>query len=291
MCLSKIAEVSDDLESFLHVIIYYAVRFLHSNISDVPGWLEEYFDFYVVRNQDYYCGSKKKMTIMLAELTTQEGGLVWFGSPMDILVRDLIGSFQAYYIEKTYDEYVEVQNSLSSADSAPSSLERSETSVPLRDSLHFPYSFGSSGRGGVFPTIVGNNTRNMDTNASDSNDEDEDTDDVFEDSLNHVADIVAYSDEYTGPREPTGKERMLALNAKMHEYMYALFVRALNAKWPPRGEDRAGDRVPVDWRSQQPFGPVYVTKEASRALKRQRSDHSAAPVAGNEDTDAEDEID
>ena len=59
MCLSKIAEVSDDLESFRHVIIYYAVRFLHSNISDVPGWLEEYFDFYVVTNQDHHCGSKK----------------------------------------------------------------------------------------------------------------------------------------------------------------------------------------------------------------------------------------
>ena len=39
------------------------------------------------------------------------------------------------------------------------------------------------------------------------------------------------------------KERGLAVNAKVHENLMAPFVHAINAKWPVKDEDRAGDRA------------------------------------------------
>ncbi|KAH9925620.1 uncharacterized protein BXZ73DRAFT_49814, partial [Epithele typhae] len=61
----KVAELSDDLESFFYVILYYLVRFVKSALGtpeDIFHWLEEFFDSYVVEGGMYTCGAAKMNT-------------------------------------------------------------------------------------------------------------------------------------------------------------------------------------------------------------------------------------
>ncbi|EJF59486.1 hypothetical protein DICSQDRAFT_21808, partial [Dichomitus squalens LYAD-421 SS1] len=61
----KIVEICDELESFLYVIIYYAVRYLRSNLEGhaVGNWIDTFFDTYGVTRDAYTCGDKKIATI------------------------------------------------------------------------------------------------------------------------------------------------------------------------------------------------------------------------------------
>ena len=56
----KIAELLDDMESFLYVTIYYAVRLLCSTCRGMPSWLHRYFDEYIEHQGEFYCGFKKE---------------------------------------------------------------------------------------------------------------------------------------------------------------------------------------------------------------------------------------
>ncbi|KAI0645261.1 hypothetical protein C8Q79DRAFT_911651 [Trametes meyenii] len=58
---SKVIDVPDELESFFHVLIYLAVRFLPHNLtnSSVPQFLRDYFDDYTPHAQGFRCGRTK----------------------------------------------------------------------------------------------------------------------------------------------------------------------------------------------------------------------------------------
>ncbi|KZT18470.1 hypothetical protein NEOLEDRAFT_1045978, partial [Neolentinus lepideus HHB14362 ss-1] len=43
---SKIHEVSDDLESFVHVLVYESVRFLKHDCQSVEQVMKRFFDYY-----------------------------------------------------------------------------------------------------------------------------------------------------------------------------------------------------------------------------------------------------
>ncbi|KAI9058431.1 hypothetical protein FKP32DRAFT_1582064, partial [Trametes sanguinea] len=55
----KEIEISDELESFFYVTLYYAVRYLESNCSDVGAFIEDFFDTYGLQNDAYKCGATK----------------------------------------------------------------------------------------------------------------------------------------------------------------------------------------------------------------------------------------
>ncbi|KAI0760501.1 hypothetical protein C8Q74DRAFT_1296759 [Fomes fomentarius] len=113
----KIVEITDDLESFLYVLLYYAIRYLRSNCDDVGDWIEAFFDSYTLsRDGSYTCGEKKAMT--LNKLT--------FGEPMDELFDSLFQSFKAYYAVKLYD---------SIAQALPSAPSRGPSSAPMASGL------------------------------------------------------------------------------------------------------------------------------------------------------------
>lgn len=100
----KIVEIPDDLESFLYVLLYYAIRYLRSNCDDVGDWIEAFFDSYTLsRDGSYTCGEKKATTLKyFGELRTGSSKLT-FGEPMDELFDSLFQSFKAYYAVKLYD--------------------------------------------------------------------------------------------------------------------------------------------------------------------------------------------
>ncbi|PIL33409.1 hypothetical protein GSI_04031 [Ganoderma sinense ZZ0214-1] len=71
---SKLAEIPDDLESFFHVLIYFAVRFLPHNLADelVETFLYNYFDDYTDGYDGFNCGPTKYNAVKrgVIDLTT-----------------------------------------------------------------------------------------------------------------------------------------------------------------------------------------------------------------------------
>ena len=43
---SKVVEIADDLEAHFYVLLYHAVRYLRSNCTNVPNWIEDFFDVF-----------------------------------------------------------------------------------------------------------------------------------------------------------------------------------------------------------------------------------------------------
>ena len=100
---TKVVEIPDELESFFWVLIYYAVRYLPSNVIDVGNWLEDHFDTFSFQAGKYVCGSTKRR-VFSSDL---DGGLVAsepsspedlkFGGPLDTFIGECLVRFTAYY--------------------------------------------------------------------------------------------------------------------------------------------------------------------------------------------------
>ena len=86
-------ELTDDLESFLHVITYHAVRYQKSNVTDVANWLRQYFDDYSLDGDEYRCGYRKTISVTTGRLKTVDARALMFNSPLDALLRHLLQSF------------------------------------------------------------------------------------------------------------------------------------------------------------------------------------------------------
>ncbi|KAI0631772.1 hypothetical protein C8Q77DRAFT_1128759 [Trametes polyzona] len=70
----KPVETTDELESFFHVLLYYAIRYLPSNCSNVGRFIENFFDSYHCSDAGQYsCGSRKRDVMTgQTKLTTDE---------------------------------------------------------------------------------------------------------------------------------------------------------------------------------------------------------------------------
>ncbi|KAI0641680.1 hypothetical protein C8Q79DRAFT_1014107 [Trametes meyenii] len=102
---TKVVETYDELESFFHVTLYYAIRYLRSDCPDVGTFIEDYFDSYVVTDNKYYCGSLKNAVVaekgrLLRSTATKDG--VWFDSPLDQFFRSTLVWFKAHYTVTDY---------------------------------------------------------------------------------------------------------------------------------------------------------------------------------------------
>ncbi|TBU56121.1 hypothetical protein BD310DRAFT_824435 [Dichomitus squalens] len=90
-------KISDELESFFHVLVYYSVRYLRSNCNSPKPWLDNYFYFRGFPHD--YNDSLKSIAInnhgYLSTLVP--GGPLIFDSPIDQLLGTLIKSFRAHY--------------------------------------------------------------------------------------------------------------------------------------------------------------------------------------------------
>lgn len=101
----KLVEICDELESFFYVILYYAVRYLRSNIddADVRHWIHSFFDTYGVHRDTYVCGEKKLNAIKNGELLISPTEKLKFHSPMDDVIAELLMWFKAHHAVTMYD--------------------------------------------------------------------------------------------------------------------------------------------------------------------------------------------
>ena len=95
-----IVGIADELESFLHVLIYYAVRYLEIANCDhltIANYLHTYFNIYGVYDGTYVCGDKKYNTVTQGKLSLSSGKELEFGSPLDSLFAEILPWFKARY--------------------------------------------------------------------------------------------------------------------------------------------------------------------------------------------------
>ena len=68
--------IADELESFFHVLLYLAVRFLRTNLSNAGAFIESYFDAFELDGDNMaFCG-------FLKDKIVQTGSLVWITKPI-----------------------------------------------------------------------------------------------------------------------------------------------------------------------------------------------------------------
>ena len=68
--------IADELESFFHVLLYLAIRFLRTNLSNAGAFIESYFDAFELDGDNMaFCG-------FLKDKIVQTGSLVWITKPI-----------------------------------------------------------------------------------------------------------------------------------------------------------------------------------------------------------------
>ncbi|CDO75312.1 hypothetical protein BN946_scf184715.g1, partial [Trametes cinnabarina] len=93
----KAVEIPDELESFLHVLLYYALRYLNSNCPNAAEFLESYFDAYTLKHGEYVCGQMKEAAVKGGTLQVGWNVPLEFDSPMDDALAQLLLLFKAHY--------------------------------------------------------------------------------------------------------------------------------------------------------------------------------------------------
>ncbi|TBU26886.1 hypothetical protein BD311DRAFT_666546 [Dichomitus squalens] len=193
---SETPKIADELESFLHVMVYNAVRHLRSNCNDPAWWVTTYFDHYAGPGHMHTCGQKSVAIETSGRLKTlsPRGPLVFY-SPMDGLCFTALQSFRARYKVMEY----EPQAGALPCPSPPRSPPRSSRSPPASGHTHV---YDQARSIGIDEKII--------------------------------AQIEAEWDTWTPPDDsPTVEDRRLAENLVDHQFMIELFEKVLgNPRWP-----------------------------------------------------------
>ncbi|KAI0368991.1 hypothetical protein BV20DRAFT_947040 [Pilatotrama ljubarskyi] len=76
--------VEDEMESFFHLLLYVAIRYLPHNCTDVGDFMHRYFDGFMEDrvDQEYFCGETKYNAMSKGELTVKRDKLLFFREPL-----------------------------------------------------------------------------------------------------------------------------------------------------------------------------------------------------------------
>ncbi|KAI0742361.1 hypothetical protein C8Q80DRAFT_1187796 [Daedaleopsis nitida] len=94
--------VSDEVESFFHVIIYHAIRYMFNNCTNVYSFMKDYFDGVSYDGAIPTCGEKKSATMQNGKLA-HAGRAIKFHSPStkshpaNRVLAELLKRFKAFY--------------------------------------------------------------------------------------------------------------------------------------------------------------------------------------------------
>ena len=189
------ASVTDELESFFHVLLYYSIRHLRSNCDDPTSWIEDYFNTYAGHEHMCACGQRSTTLEVTGRLRTlpPERPLL-FGSPLDALFSEMLLRFRARYKVLNY----ELSQSARRSRPAPAYPPKTPPAptrqpAPLRS-----------------PRILNEKQAKM------------------------QAEIAAKLAKFTPPDlSPSPEERRLASEVADHKFVLALFEKTLgDAHWP-----------------------------------------------------------
>lgn len=205
----KQVEISDELEAFFHVIVYYSVRYLQSNLtnSQVAIFIDEYFDIFHVYENIWTCGERKAQILSQGELTAQGTVHIVFDSPMDEVLRTLLSWFHSKLVVQKHDFALE------SFRAPPSPTPSS--SFPARRS--------------IAPFARRHGKRRRDTQIP----------------LPPPLAVTPRTPQASRPKVviPTAQQREKALRVETHEAILEQLDSAMQVAWDT---DKVGDRLPQD---------------------------------------------
>ncbi|KAI0631747.1 hypothetical protein C8Q77DRAFT_1159493 [Trametes polyzona] len=128
---SKVVEISDELESFFHVLLYYSLRYLRSNCTLVGEFIEDYFDSFSAGVDGKYCCGARKINIIKGRekltIAPSSEELIRFDSePLNTMFKKILEAFNGHYTVKAYDE----QDQPHPSTSPPSQLPQPKAPLP-----------------------------------------------------------------------------------------------------------------------------------------------------------------
>ncbi|KAI0631793.1 hypothetical protein C8Q77DRAFT_1272687 [Trametes polyzona] len=232
----KAIEVADELESFVHVLLYYGVRYLRSNCKDVGAFIEDYFDSHHYTNGKYLCGKKKKEVVQMGQGLTLEGQddviLEFVSAPLNSLIETLLVRVHAHYVVEAFKAYETTQVQ------QPSAL---APALPV----HPP--------------------------PSEEDDFEEEVREIYvSPSVTPEEKVAERNSKAKGkPAQPTSEQVSAAPKASSHSAMCFLMAEVLRTRgW--RKDRVAGDNVPADYIAQRPRAPAERPGKAS--IKRVKTE-------------------
>ncbi|KAI9065679.1 hypothetical protein FKP32DRAFT_1623592 [Trametes sanguinea] len=237
----KQVEIPDELESFLHVLLYYAVRYLNSNCGDAAAFLEGHFDAYTFKDGIYTCGQAKENAVKDARLEVSRKVALKFGSPLDRVFKTLLSWFKAHYAVQDYKNMqLEAAKALGLSTISKVAAEdlTTESDSPV-------------------PEEAEEAASDKDAGALESVEE------IWPDE-----ELEEEEDNDPTPK-PTAQEEALAEMLTNHTKVLGILLKAyLSAKgW--NSKDKVGDRVPDDY---EPRFPIAPEKGPSlKSVKRMRT--------------------
>ena len=102
----KPVRIADELESFFHVTLYHALRYLRHNCGEVQATMFDFFDWYSVHKDGYRCGSEKRSTMengVFRQPGTDRGFTFYddddlaSGQPLNAIFEIMLSWFSARY--------------------------------------------------------------------------------------------------------------------------------------------------------------------------------------------------
>lgn len=102
--------VADALESFFHVILFFAIRFLPHTFSNPTDFVVQYFDtFGALSNDARECSTRKAMVMHTGKFTSGTDNLQFLktdrrrGNPLNTFIREILQPFKARYEILNYE--------------------------------------------------------------------------------------------------------------------------------------------------------------------------------------------
>ncbi|KAI0631771.1 hypothetical protein C8Q77DRAFT_158845 [Trametes polyzona] len=220
----KAIEVSDELESFFHVLLYYAIRYLKSNCIDVGIFIEDYFDSHAFENGKCFCGQAKRQVVREGRGLVVGGKdrvkLKFASPPLDKLIDTLLIRIHAHYVVRAYKAYQDAQ------------VQQPDTLTPL------PHP-GSSAEDGELEKVSRPILKAVSATPEET---------VTEESEESAV-------------KPTHEQELAAPKASSHSAMCFALAKAITT--PGWRKDRvANDNVPADYIAQRPRAPARRTRKA-----------------------------
>ncbi|CDO68850.1 hypothetical protein BN946_scf185035.g3 [Trametes cinnabarina] len=143
---SKNIDIEDEMESFFHVLLYYAIRYLPTNCSpaDITPFMYEYFDGYTKNGDNYAASVTKHLAMMTGRILVSSSFVLQFYTspclsgrpapplhPINILFSNLLDIFKAQYT--LYDMDLSTSSTSTSVDLATPVLDANSVEEPSDD--------------------------------------------------------------------------------------------------------------------------------------------------------------
>lgn len=223
--------ISDDLESLLFILIYYAIRYVQSSIAydnDVATFLDECFDCYTINEDLVLCGERKSWVVcVMGQLVRNSHTLdpIRFCFCLDMIIAQALSRFRALYKVRRFDDW-EDKN-------PPPSLPPSPT--PQRPCEDHTVSIELNLQQGA----VSEQAQKLAEYEADWN-------------------AQPAVESTRPPPPPTLAERNFAEQVTDHSWMKWVFDKTLSMDlgWENAIRHRSGDRVPKGWESPHAVIPV-----------------------------------